>query len=453
MNIAIVGGGISGLSLAYALKQKRDDLDIKVFEADSRPGGKIFTEKFDGYICEAGVNGFLDNKPATLDLAARIKLPPLRSDDNSRRRFIFTGGELRQLPESPAKFMLSNFLSLPGRLRMLAEYFVPAADKDDETMEAFARRRVGREFFEKLLDPMASGVYAGDPAKMSIRSCFTKVYELERKYGGLLKGFAAIGREAKRSGRKVEAGPGGTLMSFPGGMYSLIERLKELLGNSVITAKKAAGLEKAGGRYTLHFVDGLKYEAECVVLASPAHGSAGILRDFDGSIRDILMTIPYPALSVVSFGLKKEKISCDLNMFGFLIPGSEKRRILGTLIDSSIFADRAPEGYVLMRSMVGGARAESLAMLEDDKLISTVRDELADIIGLRAEPEFQRIFRWERAIPQYELGHYRKLEELDAASARHKGFHLTGNAYRGVAVNDCIANSLLLAEKIISVRS
>jgi protoporphyrinogen/coproporphyrinogen III oxidase len=450
MRIAIVGGGISGLSLAYMLSGKNCGLDIKVFEADSRPGGKIFTEKVGGYVCEAGVNGFLDNKPATLELAAKINLPPVKSDDNSRKRFIFTGGKLQQLPESPAKFMLSNFLSLPGRLRMMAEYFIPAADKDDETMEAFAKRRVGKEFFEKLLDPMASGVYAGDPSKMSIRSCFSKVYDLERKYGGLLKGFAAIGKEGKRSGKKVEAGPGGTLMSFNGGMYSLIETLRDILGKSVVTNKEARGVEKSGKGYVVHFGDGTKYDADIVVLASPAHDSALIVRDFDKSIHDILVTIPYPALSVISFGLKKEKISRDMNMFGFLIPGKEKRKILGTLIDSSIFPNRAPEGHILLRSMVGGARAEALAMLDDEKLISMVRDELADIIGLRAEPEFQRIFRWEKAIPQYELGHFRKLEALDAASSKHKGFYLTGNAYRGVAVNDCVANSVILAERIAS---
>jgi oxygen-dependent protoporphyrinogen oxidase len=239
-------------------------------------------------------------------------------------------------------------------------------------------------------------------------------------------------------------------MSFNGGMYSLIETLRGILGSSIITGKEARGLEKSVSGYILHFGDGSEYEAECVVLASPAHDSAQIVLDFDKTIHSVLVTIPYPALSVISFGLKREKVSRDVNMFGFLIPGKEKRKILGTLFDSSIFPDRAPEGYVLLRSMVGGARAESLAMMDDGKLIGIVRDELADIIGLRAEPEFQRIFRWEKAIPQYELGHYRKLEALDAASAKHKGFYLTGNAYRGVAVNDCIANSLLLAEKITS---
>jgi oxygen-dependent protoporphyrinogen oxidase len=451
MRIAIVGGGISGLSLACELMGKDRGFDIKVFEADSRPGGKIYTEKADGYICEAGVNGFLNNKPATLELAARINLPPVRSNDNSRKRFIYADGALQQLPESVSKFFMSNFLSLPGRLRMIGEYFVPKASKDDETLEDFAKRRVGSEFFEKLLDPMASGVYAGDPSKMSIRSCFNKVYDLEQRYGGLIKGFMALGKEAKRSGKKVEAGPGGTLMSFSGGMYSLIETLGNLLGDRVLTGKAAKGVEKTAGGYRLHFLDGSAYEADCVILASPAHNSAEIVRDFDRAIHDILTTIPYPALSVVSFGFRREKISRDIGFFGFLVPGKEKRKILGTLFDSSIFENRAPEGYVLMRSMVGGARAKGLAMLDDDKLISTVRSELADIMDLRAEPDFIRVFRWERAIPQYELGHYLKLEALDKALARHKRLYLAGNAYHGIAVNDCIANSVKLADKIAHI--
>jgi oxygen-dependent protoporphyrinogen oxidase len=451
MKIAIVGGGISGLSLAYELLLKKSGLDIRIFDAADRLGGKIYTEKRDGYVCEAGVNGFLTNKPATLDLAGRINMEPVRSDDAARRRFIYTGGRLREIPAQPLKFMLSNFLSVPGRLRMMAEYFVPAADRDDETMEAFAKRRVGTEFFEKLLDPMASGVYAGDPSKMSVRSCFVKVYDLERKYGGLLKGFAALAREGRKSGKKVEAGPGGVLMSFSGGMYTLIETLRDMLGDRTTVGKEAVALEKNGDGYTVRFSDGSGYESDCVVLAVPAHNCASIVRDFDRGIHDIVATIPYPALSVVACGVKKEQIKTDMGMFGFLIPGREKRRILGTLIDSSIFPGRAPEGHVLLRTMVGGARAEALAMLDDDKLVSLVQNELADIIGLDGEPEFQRIYRYEKAIAQYELGHYKKLEALDAAAARHRGLYLTGNAYRGIAVNDCIANSVRLAAEMARI--
>jgi len=448
MRIAIVGGGISGLSLAYVLAEKIAGADIKVFEAEGRPGGKIYTEKVDGFVCEAGVNGFLDNKPVTLDLAEKIRLAPMKSSDNARRRFIYTDGALREIPTSAVKFFMSDFLSLSGRMRMIGEYFVPKARVDDETLESFAVRRVGREFYEKLLDPMASGVYAGDPTRMSIRSCFAKVYELEQKYGGLIKGFMSIGREARKTGKKVEAGPGGTLTSFREGMYSFIETLRNLLGDRVLTGKPAEGIEKMPGGYRLHFQDGSTYEAECVVLACPAHNSTSIVQDFDRHISDILATIPYPPLSVVSLGFRREKINSNINLFGYLVPGKEKRRILGTLFDSSIFENRAPEGSVLLRSMVGGARAQDLALLDDERLISTVRDELAVIMGLKAEPDFIRIFRWEKAIPQYILGHYKKLEMLDQASARHENFYLTGNAYRGVSVNDCIASSNKLAEDI-----
>jgi oxygen-dependent protoporphyrinogen oxidase len=450
MRIAIVGGGISGLSLAYALLEKKPGLDVTIFEAETRTGGKILTEKINGYVCEGGVNGFLDNKPSTLELASKINLTPLKSSDNARKRYIYTGGKLRLIPESPVKFLMSNFLSPYGRLRMLGEYFVPKANKDDETMESFAVRRVGREFFEKLLDPMASGVYAGDPSKMSIRSCFSKVYELEQAYGSLLKGFMALGKQAKKSGKKVNAGPGGTLMSFRDGMYSLVESLKAHLGERIETGKGVKGVSKNGNIFKIFFNDGSAYESDCVVLASPAHNTAEIVKDMDKKIHDILKEIPYPPLSVVSSGFKKKKIGRDTNLFGFLIPGKEKRKILGTLFDSSIFPNRAPEGHVLLRSMVGGARAADLALLNDEKLISTVRDELSDILNIKAEPDFIKIFRWEKAIPQYILGHHNKLKLLDEAVSKYKGLYLTGNAYRGVAVNDCIANSYKLAEVIAS---
>jgi oxygen-dependent protoporphyrinogen oxidase len=452
MNIAVIGGGISGLTLAYELSSRIPDFNVRLFEACDRLGGKIFTEKDGGFVCETGVNGFLTNKPATLDMAERIMMRPVKSNDHARRRFIYSQGTLREIPSDPAKFMLSDFLSLPGRLRMLAEYFVPAADKDDETMEAFAKRRVGTEFFEKLLDPMASGVYAGDPSKMSIRSCFVKVYDLERKYGGLLRGFRALAGEAKKSGKKVEAGPGGVLMSFDGGMYSLIEKLRDLLGDKTITGKKATAVNKSDPGYRISFSDGSTYEADCVALTIPAHECAGIVRGLDSDISAILETIEYPPLTVIAFGVKREEIRQDTNMFGFLIPGREKRRILGTLVDSSIFVDRAPEGYVLLRTMVGGARAGELATLDDDKLLTLVRDELADIIGLKAEPDFLKIYRHEKAIPQYGLGHYKKLEALDAATAKHRGLYLAGNAYHGIAVNDCIADSVKLAGEIAALK-
>lgn len=449
--IAIAGGGISGLSLAYALLDKNPSLDVTVYEADHRPGGKIHTERVGDYLCEAGVNGFLDNKPATLELAQKIKLPPIRSNDNARIRYIYFDGALRRIPTDPAKFFLSSFLSVGGRLRMMSEYLVPKKIYDDETLRDFAVRRVGSEFYEKLLDPMASGIYAGDPEKMSIRSCFGKVYDLEQNHGGLIKGFMAIAKEKKKSGGagKVEAGPGGTLMSFEKGMYSLVETLAGILGPRLVTGKRVSGIDKKGTGYTLHFADGTQAETDVVAFTSPAHDTAAAVKEMDADIAKMLADIPYPALSVVAFGYRREQITRDLNLFGFLIPAKEKRKILGTLFDTSIFTNRAPEDRVLLRVMIGGMRAQERAMLPDDQLIELSLSELAAIADVKADPELVKIYRWEKAIPQYHVGHYRKLEMLDAAAAKHKGLYLGGNAMRGVAVNDCIGNGFKLADQII----
>jgi len=450
MKIDIIGGGISGLSLAFLLLQQRGDLDVTVFEADTRVGGKIWTERAEGFVCEAGVNGFLDNKPATLRLSGLLNLSPLRSSDIARRRFICLDGRLKEIPEKPLSFMLSNFLSLSGRLNMVAEYFRPPAVKEDESMESFAIRRVGREFFEKLLDPMASGVYAGDPARLSIRSCFTKVYELEKNYGSLIKGFMAIARQKKKAGQRAEAGPGGVLHSFDGGMYSLIEKLREALGERVKTGASAQSIEKTKSGYKTFFQNGTISESEIVVIATPAHETTHIVKGFDRALSETLSRIPYPPLSVVSLGFRSQDISnIDLRGFGFLVPAREGRKILGTLYDTSIFPKRAPEGQALLRVMIGGARYTELALLEDKPLIDTALNELRQIMGLRAEPSFVRIYRWKKAIPQYNVGHHRILDDIDSRLQNHKGLFLTGNAYRGVAVNDCIANSHGLCEEIL----
>ena len=196
--IAIIGGGISGLSLAYFLYEKDPFADIVVFESDKRLGGKIWTDKSEGFLCEGGVNGFLDNRPRTLELASKVALRPLKSSDVARKRFIFSEGGLRRLPESPPAFIASGLLSVLGRLRVMAELFIPGRVKEEETLAEFARRRLGREAYEKLIDPMASGIYAGNPETLSLRSCFPKVYDLEMKYGGLIRGMIKLQREKKR---------------------------------------------------------------------------------------------------------------------------------------------------------------------------------------------------------------------------------------------------------------
>jgi oxygen-dependent protoporphyrinogen oxidase len=449
MRLVIVGGGISGLSLSYFLLERNPSLDITVLESEQKPGGKIWTEKVKGFLCEGGVNGFLDNRAKTLELVGKLGLTSLRSSDKARKRYIYSDKKLHLLPESPVSFFSSNLLSFYGRLRILYEIFVPMKKGNDETLAEFARRRLGKEAYEKLIDPMASGIFAGDPETMSLKSCFPRIYELERKYGSLIKALIKLQKEAKRSGKKVGPGPGGVLTSFSNGMIEIILALKSILGTRLITNSRVISVDKINKHYILYLHDGTKIETEFVVISTPAHETSEIVKNINRDLSLILSEILYPAISVVCLGYKRDKIKHALNGFGFLIPHREKRKILGTLWDSSIFPNRAPEGHVLLRSMLGGMRMSELAMQDENKLVYLVMEELKNILGIKTEPDFIRVYKHEKGIPQYTLGHEKKLESIDIIINKFKGLYLSGNSYRGIGVNDCIENSYKLAERII----
>jgi len=449
MKLVIIGGGITGLSLAYFLIEKNPSLDIVVLESEKKAGGKIWTDKVNGFLCEGGVNGFLDNRPKTLELVSKLALTPLRSSDNARKRFIFSEGTLHRLPESPAAFFMSNLLSLSGRLRIIGEIFAPKGSGEDETLASFAKRRLGKEAYEKLIDPMASGIYAGDPEKMSLKSCFLKVYNLEQKYGSLIKGMLKLQKEAKKTGKKVGAGPGGVLTSFYDGMGMMIDALTGILGGRLRTGTRAVSVDKQKDNYLVYLSDGSRLDAEAVVFAAPAFETSGLVKDIDKNLSSVLSEIPYPAVSVVCFGYKRERLKHPLDGFGFLIPGREGRRILGTLWDSSVFPNRAPEGYVLLRSMLGGVRRSDLALQDENRLTDIVMAELRDVMKITAQPDFVKVYTHKQGIPQYPLGHQQRLATIDKMTSNFNRLYVTGNAYRGIGVNDCIENSYTLAERIV----
>jgi len=449
MRLVIVGGGISGLSLAYFLLEKKPSLDIVIFESEKKPGGKIWTDKADGFLCEGGVNGFLDNRPRTLELVSKLALNPLRSSDKARKRYIFSDGKLHLLPESPVSFFSSDLLSVYGRLRILWEIFAPKGSGDDETLAAFAKRRLGKEAYEKLIDPMASGIYAGDPERMSLKSCFPRIHELEQKYGSLIRAMIKLQKEAKKTGKKVGAGPGGVLTSFSGGMGQIISTLSASLGERLKTDARVLSVDRKSDGYKVYLSDSSETEAGTVVFATPAYETSAMLRGLDKTLSSTLDEINYPAVSVICLGYRRDKISRTLDGFGFLIPNREGRKILGTLWDSSVFPNRAPEGYVLLRSMLGGVRNSELALEDEDALTHVVMTELKDIMEIKAQPDFAKVYTHVKGIPQYSPGHERRLQEIGEIVNRFHGLHITGNAYRGIGVNDCVENSYKLAERII----
>ena len=455
MKTGIVGAGISGLATAQAILARDPHAEVVVFEAAAHTGGKVMTEMTsEGFLCEWGVNAFLDKSPRTLELCGEVGLTPVSANVAAKKRYVYSEGELHQLPEKPPQFMASKLLSIPGRLRVMGEVFTRKGDKADETLEEFGTRHLGREAFEKLIDPMASGVFAGDARTMSLKSCFPRIHEVESEYGSLIRGLIKLQKEARRSGKKDTPGPGpgGLLTSFNGGMSVLTDALTAGLGSRVRVRSAARGISRSGGLYTLFLEDGSSEEFDSLVLAAPAHAQAKILHDLAPGIAGLLKGIPYPPLTVACLGYSEETAGGCMDGFGFLIPSREHRGILGTVVDSNVFPGRAPQGSVLFRAMVGGARSPHLAELPDEQLLDRVRSDLKDIMGLSADPGFVSIYRHEKAIPQYLVGHADRLAAIERQLASLPGLVLTGNAFRGVSLNDCVLNATKTAQLLVRER-
>lgn len=460
--VAIIGAGISGLSTAYAVERLAGEVglevEVTVFEREERTGGKIWSIKEEGYLCEWGPNGFLDSKPMTLDLCDQLGIQNRleRSSDNARKRFIYSGGILNRLPENGPMFLRSKLISWPGKIRLSQEFFKPKrTDGVDETLADFARRRLGAEALDKLIGPMVSGIFAGNPETMSLKSCFPRIHELEQEYGGLLKAMIRMAKQKKaeiKAGKQVAsaAGPGGVLTSFVGGIQELTDATVERLNGKVQTGNAVTGLKPITGGWELRLADGANFDAEVVVSAAPAHVLKELTWSLDGTLSELLAGIPYAPMNVICFGYEKAKVERDLDGFGYLIPKKEGCEILGTLWDSSIFPARAPEGHVMLRSMMGGANNPAAINLSDAEVKERTMAELNKIMGIGAEPDFVRIFRHQRAIPQYVVGHAERLAAIEDRTKSHSGLILTGNAFFGVGLNDCVNAANNAGEQVVA---
>ena len=459
--VVIAGAGIAGLSIAWALRRNHPEIEVIVLERGSRTGGNIRTEHIDGYTCEAGPDGFLDNAPATLKLVREIGLGArlLPSNDAARRRFIVRHGRLREVPTSVGAFLKTPLLSVPGKLRIALEPFAKRRPAAEESIHEFARRRIGEEAASALVDPMVSGIFAGDADALSLQACFPRMWQLEEEHGGLVRALLAT-RRARQSGAPVGA-PSGRLTSFEGGMADLTDSLTRALGPAVRTSAPVIDLYKrdaiaigpapsSARRYGV-VTPGDIIEADAVVLSGPAADSATILQRLDPVLSANLQSIPTAPLAVVCLGYDASAIAsqCDLDGFGFLVSRGQGFRILGALFETSIYGQRAPAGKALLRVMIGGATDRDAAALPDSELLSAVRDNLTRIMGLRASPEFVRIIRHPRGIPQYLKGHLARIHQVETLLQAHPGLSLAGNSYRGVSINSCIAEADRHAELVV----
>jgi oxygen-dependent protoporphyrinogen oxidase len=441
---------------------------VVVIDAGDRAGGVIASEYTSGYRVEGAANGFAGLTPPTLELVRRLdleaKLEP--SSDAARKRFLYRRGRLHLIPSSPGAFLTSPILSLRGRLRAAAEPFTPAAPEGggDETVHDFFARRLGDEVARILVDAMVSGVFAGDSKNLSLQSTFPFLRQLEVEGGSLLRGLIRA-RRARRAeqNRLVEprgrragvsaASSFGKLTSFREGMATLPEALAAALAGELklaTTAERIVGREGPGGGYRIMTTGRGWIETEAVVLAVPPRAAADLLQPLDPPLGEELAAIPSAPIAVVATGYPTEALPSPLDGFGFLVPRGEGLRMLGCLWDSSIFRFRAPVGRVLLRTMIGGAHDRDVMRFDDAELTGIVRHELAQVLGLTAEPELVRVIRHRSGIPQYVPGHGARLGRIDARlTAALPGVHLTGNGYRGVATNRLIEDSTAVARQVM----
>jgi protoporphyrinogen/coproporphyrinogen III oxidase len=422
--IVIVGGGISGLSIAHALCSRPDPADVTVLEAAPVAGGPIRSERRSGFLCEWGPHGFLDDAPATLALCARLGLDRrlLRARDEAAVRFVVRDGRLRELPSKPLAFLASDVLSLFGRLRVLGEPFVARRIEGDESVRDFAVRRVGREAADVLVDALVTGIWAGDAGRLSLQSAFPALAAMERAYGGVFRGMRAT------------RAPRGRLTSFPNGLAELPSALASSLAPRVRLSAAASAIVRAGRGFHVETDGAGTHQADRVVVATPAWCAASLVASLDPELARFVSGIESVPVAVVHLGFPR----AGLRGFGFLVPRHEHPRLLGVLLPSNIFPERAPEGSMLATAMIGGSRDPGAVELGDDALIDETIAGLASLAGVRVSPSFTLVMRHERAIPQYTLGHGERVAAIEARCRAIPGLTVAGNSYRGVSIDACI---------------
>jgi len=463
--IVIIGGGIAGLAAAHRLQEEISngtELECVVLEAADQFGGKIATERVDGFVIERGPDSFISQKPAAIELCKKLGLGDrlVGTNQEQTKTYVYTGKKLVTMPDGlslmiPTKFLPFAFtplFSLSGKARMALDLIIPKKlGNDDESLASFVRRRMGEEALRKMAEPMLAGIYASDPETMSIHSTFPMFVQTEKKYRSLILGMLA------RKRQMIMQKPGKNHQPF-----SLFMTLKNGLGEMVDTVIKkspdvsfrtnAKVREVIKGEATVWRVvleDGETIDADGVIFATPAKLSAGFLHPFAPHVAELLKQIKYVSTATATLAYRKKGFSHPLNGFGFVVPRAEGRKILACTWTSSKFPHRTPEGYVMLRCFVGGALKEDLAEQDEEAIAAMVKKELADLMDIHQEPEICKVFHNKKANVQYRVGHAGLIGSVQKELNAFPGLFLTGSAYTGIGIPDCIQNGTRTAESAI----
>jgi protoporphyrinogen/coproporphyrinogen III oxidase len=468
--IAIVGGGISGLATAFALLERAAaaGLSIRCTVLDAAPawGGKIVTHRIGDLVTEAGPDSFLSNKPAGLQLVEKLGLTGqlINTKDSAKKASVYFAGRLRELPEglvviTPGQigpFLKSGLLTVGGLARMGLDLVMPAKRQEgDESLASFFRRRFGRQAFERMMEPLMAGIYAGDAEQMSLKATFPRFLELEQEYGSVIRGMMAARTEGIGT---LKTRPMRTMfVSLKNGLEDLVTALIRRLTDQGITLRNGLTVESLRvrshqlGRWTYDVMlhDGSALSVDSLVLATPAYVSAELLRPLTPIASGLLDMIPYASTATIAMAYPASVIGGAVQGFGFVIPRVEQRDLIAATWTSLKWPYRAPPDQLMIRCYVGGVGREAILQLDDQALVTRVKSELRQICGVTAEPMYVEVNRWMKAMPQYQLGHLERLEQVEGTLSRYGGLFLTGAAYRGVGIPDCIRDGASTADKVV----
>ena len=447
--IIVIGGGISGLSLLHYLRQKysaRTDVKILLLEKEASLGGTIRSVVKNGCLFEAGPNGFLDSKPRTLEFIAELGLAGelVRAGRDAQIRYICLNNVLHFFPMSPGGFFGFRPMRLREKLRVFAEPFVARGTDPEESVYAFGARRLGEKFSQLFLDPMVSGIYGGDARETVLRAAFSRIYDLEQKYGSLFKAMIKIKKE-KKNGAETAGMPSGTLTSFRRGQAQFIETLGKRYSDNILFNREVTAVTRGGGRFVVEG-GGRRHEADELFICTPSYQAARMLQGVSPGLADDLNRVQYAPMAVVGLVFPLSAFPKKPQGFGYLIPSSERKEVLGVLLESNIFPSRSPEGQILLRVMIGGARHPSILEKAQGELVRLAVDEVRLTLHAQGDPWEVFFASWPKGIPQYNRACVAAEAKIAEELKRWPGLYLVANYRGGVSLNDCIENAYQTAQ-------